>query len=119
MSELLQGNTMNEDNNISKSIQAVEPEPTQSEPTQPEQANPYQTIIDQQNEQIAALIEQNSKLTGQITQMVQNGVQFYQPSQPAQPQPKPQPMQYVTPSLADENDWSLESLAKEIGKRGD
>ena len=77
--------------------------------------NPYQSIIDQQNEQIKTLMEYNAKLSGQITQMVQNGYQAQQP----QPQPQPQPMQYITPSLADDQDWSLESLAKEIGKRGD
>ena len=33
----------------------------------------YQSIIDQQNEQIVALMAQNQALNGQITQMVQNG----------------------------------------------
>lgn len=91
----------------------------------------YQSIIDQQNEQIAALIAQNQALNGQITKMVQNGAQFYQPQQPAQttfqpmqPQPaqmgyqQPQnPMQQFNPlALSSNQDWSLEALGKEIGK---
>lgn len=99
----------------------------------------YQSIIDQQNEQIAALIAQNQALNGQITKMVQNGAQFYQPQQPAQvgnmpqyqnayggvansaivqPQPQPQnPMQqFNPPALSSNQDWSLEALGKEIGK---
>lgn len=80
--------------------------------------NPYQSIIDQQNEQIKTLMEYNAKLSGQITQMVQNGYQAQQQPQPQPVQPA-KPMQYATPSLSDDQDWSLESLAKEIGKRGD
>lgn len=87
-----------------------EPTPAQPEPAQSEPTNPYQSIIDQQNEQIKTLMEYNAKLSGQITQMVQNG---YQAQQSAQPQPQP----HLTPSLSDDKDWSLESLAKEIGKR--
>lgn len=99
----------------------------------------YQSIIDQQNEQIAALIAQNQALNGQITKMVQNGAQFYQPQQPAQTafqpmQPQPsqtgyqQPaqmsyqqaqnplQQFNPPALSSNQDWSLEALGKEIGK---
>ena len=91
----------------------------------------YQSIIDQQNEQIAALIAQNQALNGQITKMVQNGAQFYQPQQPAQTtfqpmQPQPtqtgyqqaqNPMQqFNPPALSSNQDWSLEALGKEIGK---
>lgn len=98
----------------------------------------YQSIIDQQNEQIAALIAQNQALNGQITKMVQNGAQFYQPQQqpaqvgnmpqyqnayggvanPAIVQPQPQnPMQqFNPPALSSNQDWSLEALGKEIGK---
>ena len=96
----------------------------------------YQSIIDQQNEQIAALMAQNQALNGQITQMVQNGAQFVQ-----QPQPQTQPQQYAhmqvqqpqqfpnyyepanpmqqfnPPSLALDQDVSLESLAEQIGKK--
>ena len=97
----------------------------------------YQSIIDQQNEQIAALIAQNQALNGQITKMVQNGAQFYQPQQPAQvgnmpqyqnayggvnnpaivqPQPQNPMQQFNPPALSSNQDWSLEALGKEIGK---
>ena len=88
-----------------------QPEPKSEPEPEPKQANPYQSIIDQQNEQIQTLMEYNAKLSAQITQMVQNGAQF---TQQTQPQPKPAPV----PSLSDDQDYSLESLAKEIGKRG-
>lgn len=99
-------------------------------PEPPQQANAYQSIIDEQNAQIAALMAQNSSLNAQITQMVQSGAQF---SQPQQPQQMPQvgnnwavqPMQagagantFNPPSMALDTDVSLESLAKEIGKKG-
>lgn len=106
--------------------------------TAPEQAPAsYQSIIDQQNEQIAALIAQNQALNGQITKMVQNGAQFYQPQQPAQvgnmpqyqnayggvnnpaivqPQPQNPMQQFNPPALSSNQDWSLEALGKEIGK---
>lgn len=95
----------------------------------------YQSIIDQQNEQIAALMAQNQALNGQITQMVQNGAQFAQQPQQQQPQQyqhvqvqQPQqfpnyyepanPMQqFNPPSLALDQDVSLESLAEQIGKK--
>ena len=104
----------------------------------------YQSIIDQQNEQIAALMAQNQALNGQITQMVQNGAQFtsqantvfanghtqqvVQPQyQHMQVQPVQQfpnyyepanPMQqFNPPSLALDQDVSLESLAGQIGKK--
>ena len=94
--------------------------------------NAYQSIIDQHNAQIAALMAQNNALNGQITQMVQGGAQFMQPQQPQvqpqqpqvqQPQQFPnyyQPMnpmqQFNPPALSDNQDWSLEALGKEIGK---
>ena len=104
----------------------------------------YQSIIDQQNEQIAALMAQNQALNGQITQMVQNGAQFtsqantvfanghtqqvvqpqYQHKQVQQLQQFPNyyepanPMQqFNPPSLALDQDVSLESLAEQIGKK--
>lgn len=102
----------------------------------------YQSIIDQQNEQIAALMAQNQALNGQITQMVQNGVQFtstvfanghtQQVAQPQYQHMQAQPMQqfpnyyepanpmqqFNPPSLALDQDVSLESLAEQIGKKG-
>ena len=99
---------------------------------QPQQANPYQSIIDQQNAQIAALMAQNNALNQQVTQMVQGGAQFnqQQQTQPAQihlGQMSVQPVQQFPPvyggndgmplSLAADVDVSLESLASEIGKK--
>lgn len=76
-----------------------------------EPANPYNTIIEQQQAQIDALIAQTTALNSQIINMVNNGAQLndnklVQPAQSVQPV-----------SLSDDTDYSLESLAKEIGKR--
>lgn len=109
--------------------------PVQEPVLEPQIPASYQSIIDQQNEQIAALMAQNQALNGQITQMVQNGAQFAQ--QPIhQPQPQYQHMQaqpvqqfpnyyepanpmqqFNPPSLALDQDVSLESLAEQIGKK--
>lgn len=87
------------------------------EPAQDAQApQAYQSIIDQQNEQIAALIAANDALTKQVTGLIQNGAQLGTPQQAA-PQ-TPQPMQQFNPQpLSEGDDWSLESLAKEIGRK--
>ena len=108
------------------------------EATKPQ--NAYESIMKEQSEQIAALIAQNQALNGQITKMVQNGAQFYQPQQQQQQQPgmmpqyqnayggvanpaivqQPQPQnpmqQFNPPALSSNQDWSLEALGKEIGK---
>ena len=102
---------------------------------QPQQANPYQSIIDQQNAQIAALMAQNNALNQQVTQMVQGGAQFNQQAQQAQQTQQvgqnwayhPQQQTAYPPvyggndgmplSLATDVDVSLESLASEIGKK--
>lgn len=104
-------------------------------PEPPQIPASYQSIIDQQNEQIAALMAQNQALNGQITQMVQNGAQFAQPVM--QPQPAPQQAfqpqqpaqqfpnyydgnnvnQFNPASLASNADYSLEGLAEQIGKK--
>ena len=104
---------------------------------QPQPTNPYQSIIDQQNAQIAALMAQNNALNQQVTQMVQGGAQFNQQAQQQQAQQAQQvgqnwaaqPVQQFPPvyggndgmplSLAADIDVSLESLAKEIGKKGE
>ena len=95
----------------------LQPEPqTQSEP-----ANPYQSIIEQQQEQINALLQQTKTLNEQIVSMVNGGAQLNQ----QQPQPQVQQVQQVQPlnqqfnpvSLASDEDWTLEGLAKEIGKK--
>ena len=92
----------------------VQPEPVQPEPAQPEPQNPYQTIIEQQQAQIDALIAQTTALNSQIINMVNSGAQFNDANS-AQPV---QPTQSVKPvSLADDTDYSLESLAKEIGRK--
>lgn len=73
--------------------------------------NTYESIMKEQSEQIAALIAQNESLTNQITHLIKNGAQISQ--QPAQ-----DPLgNIMTPSLASNDDWSLEALAKDIGKR--
>lgn len=112
-----------------------QPQPTlQPQPQPPIQSdqNAYQTIIAQQQAQIDALIAQTNALNGQITQMVQGGMQFAQPMQQPTQQPMQQPMQqpqypnyyqpanpmqqFNPPALSDNKDWSLEALGKEIGK---
>ena len=93
----------------------------------------YQSIIDQQNAQIAALMQQNQALNGQITQMVQGGAQFAQPVMRPQPQQAFAPQQQVNAyppvydgiqtnmfnpaALADDKDYSLEGLAEQIGRK--
>lgn len=98
---------MSEDNNI------VEPEPT-PEPTQTE--NPYQSIIEQQNEQIAALIAQNESLTGQITKLIQSGgAQLNSGTvEPINTEPEPA---YDLKKYYDDDDLSLDALGKMVGKR--
>ena len=86
--------------------------------SQPLGVDAYQSIIDQQNATINALMAQNQALNGQIAQMVHSGAQITQ--QPAQ-QPVSQPVQptqtFNPQPLSEGDDWSLESLGKEIGKR--
>lgn len=100
-----------------------EPEPEPAPAPNPEPASAYQTIIDSQNAQIAALIEQNNKLTSQITQMVQSGTQIAQAGQPA-PNPNPAPSAISGYGFAkgleafgDEDDLSVNYLGNLIGKR--
>ena len=79
--------------------------------------NPYQTIIDQQGEQIAALIAANQALTQQVTNMIQSGAQLGG-AQPVTQTQQAQPTQtFNAPSLATDEDWSLEGLASEIGRK--
>ena len=73
--------------------------------------NPYQTIIEQQQAQINALIAQTTALNNQIVSMVNSGAQLND-NQPAQQTQQTQPA-----SLSDDVDYSLESLAKEIGRK--
>lgn len=84
-----------------------------AQPGQVETPNAYQSIIDQQAEQINALIEQNESLTGQITKLIQNGAQISGNSQPGRIDPL---SNLNGAALSDGDDWSLESLAKDIGK---
>ena len=88
-------------------------ETPENESGQPEIANPYDSIITQQNEQIAALIAQNENLTNQITKLIKNGAQITGTTGY-----KADPLANINGvSLADNEDWSLEALAKDIGKR--
>ena len=96
--------------------QQAQQEPQQAAAEQPQQANPYESIIEQQQAQINALLEQTANLNQQIVNMVNSGAQFTS-AQPAQPE-EPKPMQQFNPQPLSEGDnWSLESLAKDIGKR--
>ena len=120
-------------NNINNKQQA-EPQILQQEPQTPQEPqilqqepqtlqepvsqmpNAYESTINQQNSMIEALIAQNEKLTQQITQMINGGLQIQQPQQiPGQMQMNIPSIPPSVSQLADE-DYSLESLAKEIGK---
>lgn len=100
-------------------IEQSEPEPMQAPIEQSKtdsEPNAYETIIAQQKAQIDALIAQSNTLTEQITRMVQNGAQFQ--TQPVQAQPVAQTGSFNPQSLADqESFFTMEDLAKEIGKR--
>lgn len=102
------------------------------------QAPGIQQIIDQQNAQIQALMQQNAALNSQVVSLVQNGGQLtgaqapqQTVQQPIQPNPQyptqvqqmaqlgaqPDPFAGMTPpSLSSTEDYSLEGLAAEIGK---
>ena len=108
---------MTDENNVLEQPEE-QPEPQQAQPEpqqQTQEANPYQSIIDGQNEQIAALIAANKALTEQVTSFIQNGAQLGAVQQ-AQPEPKPT-QTFNAPSLATDESWSLEDLAKEIGRK--
>ena len=77
--------------------------------------NVYQAIIEQQQEQISALLNQTKLLNDQITSMIQNGTQIRDVT--AQTQPVQSALSNLnTQNLADQ-EYSLESLAREIGKK--
>ena len=90
---------------------------------QQEAPNAYESIIEQQQAQIAALMAQNDALNQQVTRMVQGGAQFTSQAntvfanghtqQVAQPNTA---QQFAQGSLSNGDDWSLEALGKEIGK---
>ena len=72
--------------------------------------NAYKEIINQQQAQINALLDQTNKLNEQIVNLVQSGGQFAGNDKPKEPS-KP-----VTVSLEDDI-ISFKDIAKEIGKR--
>lgn len=92
-------------------VSTPEPENTPIPESKNDQANTYQTIIEQQQAQINALLEQTTALNNQIINMVNSGAQFNDGKQQQMPQP------LVKPLSEDDADYSLESLAREIGKR--
>ena len=105
---------MENENETAAQVETIEqvetapaPETIAQVETAQETVNPYDTIITQKDRQIDALIAQNESLTAQITKLIQSGAQI-NTAQPLQ--------QTQQPSLQD--DWSLESIAREIG-RGD
>lgn len=82
---------------------------------QTENANAYQAIIEQQQEQINALLNQTKLLNDQITSMIQNGTQIRDVTQHTQ-QTQSALSNLNTQNLADQ-EYSLESLAREIGRK--
>ena len=88
------------------------PEPENNPISEPkiDQTGTYQTIIEQQQAQINALIEQTTALNNQIISMVNSGAQFNDGKQAIVQEP-------IVKSLTDDNDYSLESLARDIGKK--
>ena len=107
---------MSEENNDNQNMPEnnsaqVQPENDNQNMPENDSSNPYQTIIEQQQAQIDALIAQTTALNNQIINMVNAGAQLND-NQPTQPVPPAQP-----PALSDDVDYSLESLAKEIGRR--
>lgn len=86
-----------------------------------ERVNPLQSIIDQQTSQIDALMAQNQKLTAQITNMINNGMQINDGTQQQQQQQQYEPtgngFGKGNVSLSDDDDYSVASLGKLIGKR--
>ena len=89
---------------------------TQPATQEPQQPNPYQSVIDQQQAQIAALMEQNTALNQQVVNMLQNGAQFNGQQAQQQAQHVQPVQQFNPPSLNNGDDYSLEALGKEIGK---
>ena len=89
---------------------------TQPATQEPQQPNPYQSVIEQQQAQIAALMEQNTALNQQVVNMLQNGAQFNGQQAQQQAQHVQPVQQFNPPSLNNGDDYSLEALGKEIGK---
>ena len=112
------------------STPANEPEP-QDTPRAPE--NPYTAIIEEQKEQIAALMEANKNMSEQITDLINSGAQIshkeeaketkgYKTLEAGEYAPVygggENPLSELnTPALSDDADYSLEGLAADIGKR--
>ena len=95
-------------------IATQEPEP------EAEHVNPYQSVIENQNAQIAALIEQNNKLTAQITNLIQGGAQIVQQGQQpivSKPIPNSYGFGHGVEALDDNDDLSTSYLGNLIGKR--
>lgn len=82
---------------------------------QVQREDPYKAIIEQQNDQIGALIAQNQSLTQQITKMIQSGIQLNPENKPAD-DPEQQG-QFELKKYYDDDDLSLDALGKMIGKR--
>ena len=109
---------MDDENNTSIEEPNEQENDTLEEPKEPERVNPYQSIIDQQTEQINALIEQNAKLTSQITKMIQTGTQINDGNaQQQQTQHSGYGFAKGNIALSDDDDFSVSSLGNLIGKR--
>ena len=88
----------------------------QEQQGQAQDTNAYNVIIDQQKAQIDALLAHTERLNAQIAQMVTSGAQFTDAQQTTQT-PANAGVQLPPKSLTDDDDYSLEALGKEIGKR--
>lgn len=73
-----------------------------------EEVNAYKSIINQQQEQINALLDQTNRLNEQIVNLVQSGGQFAGDNQSA-------PVKPSAPSLEDDI-FTFDDIAHEIGK---
>lgn len=110
MSEEINDNQKMHDDDDDDSAQTQQANDNQKIPDN-DSTNPYRTIIEQQQAQIDALIAQTTALNNQIVSMVTSGAQLNDNKSAQQTQ------QTQSASLSDDVDYSLESLAKEIGRK--
>lgn len=88
------------------------------EPAKPD-TSAYDSIIEQQNAQIEALMKQNESLSSQVTKLIETGAQIRDASAGAAPEPEPERGEnYQRPSieqLDDKDDYSIDYLGNFIG----
>ena len=134
---VISGNTTPQTSSMNTTVSSNAPTQPSASSSMGVSSNDAQAqIIAQQQAQIEALMQQNQSLNAQVVSMVQNGAQLssaqpqtkplaepYQPSTPTQVQQmaqlgaQPDPLgTFNPPSLSNQEDYSLEALANEIGK---